>query len=706
MSNLLITGIKNNDINLIRTFILDGGDINFRDGQGGAAPLFVAIGKKNINMLSLLLLNGIETNITTANKMSPLMLAISVRFNEGAKLLIFNDVDLNQTDQLGRSALLHAVSYSNLEIFQVLVYNSADTSVCDNKKNSALHYLAFSNLDDKGKLKIYEGTSLTQEQRQLKIYEYYWAMVEILLDKKINIDGREENNLTPLGIAIIRNNQDLVRILLEKGADINAQMQDGKTPLMLASENNYEDIFSQLLQAGANPEITNSNGKNLRNVTTNNQNKNIQDILDKKVIKGTTEKVSDILKVFGGEGEYSENADDNYSQVVSGSVDAVNQEQVIHGSGSDEDNVVQVVHGSDNGNGNKEENITQLVHGINDNQNDLVQVVKGNGDTESRDNFIKTVKGHFEDLVDSVEDILIISDSEENSNDDFFDPFRKIKSTSTNKDEDSGGVINTKNFFGDVLSSIEKNFQNENEQNEQNDEDAHDPFARKSTDGSIQKEEKQSVDIDQQIRISSNKDEDDSEILHLKYLPIKQKIKKVNIDQRFPSGLTLLMLAASVGSMDDVEILIANKANTDTRDYNGKTSLMYACIKNRKNIVEYLLSQKAKVDTKDENGYTALAYAVIGNCVEICKMLIRKGADMRLRIKGTPLISMAAGRGHKEIIALFLNCGVEVDSKDYRGKNAADYAFAGGHKALGDFLKTSVKQTAPRRVNIFGGSRK
>ena len=53
---------------------------------------------------------------------------------------------------------------------------------------------------------------------------------------------------TPLHLAVIKNNPDIVKMLLENDADINAQNPAGNTPLQLAKNPN---IYNLLLEKGA-----------------------------------------------------------------------------------------------------------------------------------------------------------------------------------------------------------------------------------------------------------------------------------------------------------------------------------------------------------------------------------------------------------------------------------------------------------------------
>lgn len=58
----------------------------------------------------------------------------------------------------------------------------------------------------------------------------------MLIEKKADINNKEDNGFTPLMLAAMRGNIQVAALLLEKGADMNAVNKFGKTALQLAEE--------------------------------------------------------------------------------------------------------------------------------------------------------------------------------------------------------------------------------------------------------------------------------------------------------------------------------------------------------------------------------------------------------------------------------------------------------------------------------------
>ena len=56
---------------------------------------------------------------------------------------------------------------------------------------------------------------------------------------------------TPLHLAAISNNEDIVKLLINKGANPNVADMNGKTPIHFTEINGQKDVVKMLLDAGA-----------------------------------------------------------------------------------------------------------------------------------------------------------------------------------------------------------------------------------------------------------------------------------------------------------------------------------------------------------------------------------------------------------------------------------------------------------------------
>ena len=74
---------------------------------------------------------------------------------------------------------------------------------------------------------------------------------KILLDKQADVNIQSVEGDTPLYMACVKGNKDIVKMLLGKQADLNIQTIGGVTPLCIACHQGHEEISELLRQHGA-----------------------------------------------------------------------------------------------------------------------------------------------------------------------------------------------------------------------------------------------------------------------------------------------------------------------------------------------------------------------------------------------------------------------------------------------------------------------
>lgn len=207
------------------------------------------------------LIQDFDSKETRINELTPLMIACLMGNIQTVQLIVeearrrlspadfemFINVKVKRS-QGGNNALLYACSSSgaNFMLVHYLVENAnADCNIPnDFTRNSLL---------------------IAARKNQLNV-------VELLLDKKVNINFRDANGCNALHISCTSGFTDLVRLLLahwsrskaknpDKIFDIDEKDNLSLTPLMKASINNHIEIVKLLLKFGANPRIVTNNGE-------------------------------------------------------------------------------------------------------------------------------------------------------------------------------------------------------------------------------------------------------------------------------------------------------------------------------------------------------------------------------------------------------------------------------------------------------------
>ena len=141
-----------------------------------------------------------------------------------------------------------------------------------------------------------------------------------------------------------------------------------------------------------------------------------------------------------------------------------------------------------------------------------------------------------------------------------------------------------------------------------------------------------------------------------------------DVNAKTEEGATPLMYACQNGFPDVVDTLIRKGADVNTAPYNGMTALISVSKTGDYEIASILVHAGASVDTTDENGLSALMYASAYNFPDIVELCLENGADINQKdwLGNNPLI-MAAYYGSFESAKLLLKKGADVNSSDNAG---------------------------------------
>lgn len=169
-----------------------GADKNARVSGSGATALILGVEKGNIGVISALVRERDLLNAADHNGMTALMLAVGKRYDEPAKLLLHSKgIQVNAKDNRGRTALMYAISVGHLEMVRLLLSNGAAIDVTDMDGATALHYA---------------------------VYSHYPDIVKELLSKGADINAKTKFNMTPLDMAVSKNDDVMESLLKLAGA--------------------------------------------------------------------------------------------------------------------------------------------------------------------------------------------------------------------------------------------------------------------------------------------------------------------------------------------------------------------------------------------------------------------------------------------------------------------------------------------------------
>ena len=152
----------------------------------------------------------------------------------------------------------------------------------------------------------------------------------------------------------------------------------------------------------------------------------------------------------------------------------------------------------------------------------------------------------------------------------------------------------------------------------------------------------------------------------------------VNLRDR-RGGVTPLMHAAALGSLDTMRLLLDKGADVNARSAAGATALMWAAADPAK--VKLLVERGADVKLASESGRTALLLAAMSDqSAETVRLLLGRGADAKVldREQTSTLVSAAYGND-TDALRQLLKAGAPVNQANVAGSTPLMNAAANGN---------------------------
>lgn len=143
-----------------------------------------------------------------------------------------------------------------------------------------------------------------------------------------------------------------------------------------------------------------------------------------------------------------------------------------------------------------------------------------------------------------------------------------------------------------------------------------------------------------------------------------------DLSAREKNGVTPLLYASAMGSLEGMKLLIAAGADVNAADNRGSTALLWAACDPAR--VAMLLEKGASVTAKTQGGRTPLmAAASCESGVDSVRMMLAKGADINAVAQfGQTAMTEAAFSGGPRVMRVLLEAGAKAETADGGGFTA------------------------------------
>ncbi|XP_062571318.1 ankycorbin-like [Saccostrea cucullata] len=158
--------------------------------------------------------------------------------------------------------LFSSVYQNDLAEFKCLLKSGVDPNATDCEGNSLMHILIENGLFD---------------------------MAESLVTQEAyDINQQDRNGQTPLMLAVILGEEDIIRLLVRGGADVNEVNNTGKSALLIALEDGKFEIAEYLIKHGSDVNIVDRLGQSALFLMSNNSDHKCIKLLKKLIKAGYT----------------------------------------------------------------------------------------------------------------------------------------------------------------------------------------------------------------------------------------------------------------------------------------------------------------------------------------------------------------------------------------------------------------------------------
>lgn len=107
-------------------------------------------------------------------------------------------------------------------------------------------------------------------------------LIQKLVENNIKLNTKEKNGYSPLHLAVLKQDADLVKLFIQNGSDVNAKSRKNLTPLHIAAYKCNKEIADTLLDNGANSKLLDKSRRKPADLAVLKDNLDLANYIDKR----------------------------------------------------------------------------------------------------------------------------------------------------------------------------------------------------------------------------------------------------------------------------------------------------------------------------------------------------------------------------------------------------------------------------------------
>jgi len=218
--------VRNDDMDLVDRLIRANANVKAAN-RYGVTPLYLACVNGNATMIEKLLNAGAEANAISSEGETALMTAARTGKVDAVRVLIAHGADVNAKETWhGETALMWAVSQKHEAVARELIAKGADVSA----RSTVNKWDRQQSAEPREKWLPLGGLTALEFAARNGCA----ACIPALVDGGADVNGVDQDGISPLLSALINGQYDAAAMLIEKGANPNIADRTGRTPLYSA----------------------------------------------------------------------------------------------------------------------------------------------------------------------------------------------------------------------------------------------------------------------------------------------------------------------------------------------------------------------------------------------------------------------------------------------------------------------------------------